>query len=141
MATIIELADAIVTELNTHTFSQPVTAARYYLPTFDLQEMHTLHVSVVPTSVASQELTRARKSYDYTIDVGVQQKTDLNLGSLDVLVDLAEEIADHLDRQPLAAMPEARCVEITTDPVFAPEHLNELHQFTSIITVTYRLWK
>mgnify|MGYP007112161168 CR=1 FL=1 len=64
MASIIELADAIVTELNTHTFSQPVTAARHYLPTFDLQEMHTLHVSVVPTSVASQELTRARKSYD-----------------------------------------------------------------------------
>lgn len=57
MATIIEIADAVVAELNGASFSQPVTAARHYQPTFDLQDMTELHVSVVPRSLASMAKT------------------------------------------------------------------------------------
>ena len=48
-ADILNLADAIVADLNGHSFSQPFTAERGYLPTFELPELGDLKVTVVPT--------------------------------------------------------------------------------------------
>ena len=49
-AQIIELADAIVEQLNAHEFSETFTAERGYLPTFDLPDLNSLKVTVVPSS-------------------------------------------------------------------------------------------
>jgi hypothetical protein len=50
-ATAIEIADAVVAALNGATLGQPVSAERYYLPEFDLKDMDTPHVSVVPAEL------------------------------------------------------------------------------------------
>lgn len=142
MATIIEIADAVVAELNGASFSQPVTAARHYQPTFDLQEMTELHVSVVPRGLSSKTLDRKRDSFDYLIDVGIQKKpADLEQATLDALMSVVEEIADHFRTQPLAAYSNARCTEVKNEPAYAPEHLEELRQFTSVLTLTFRVWR
>jgi len=60
MARIADIADAVVTALNGHTFSQPLTAARAYRPVFDLKDMTDLHVTVVPKGV---ELTTAGRAF------------------------------------------------------------------------------
>ena len=94
-AGIIDVADAIVTELNGHSFSQPFTSARGYLPTFDLQEMGELKVTVVPKEDDGKLDTRTASTHDYAIDIGVQKKppaidnTDLDR-SLDFVVIDAE---------------------------------------------------
>jgi hypothetical protein len=140
-ATIVAIADAVVAELNGTTFSQAFTAVRHYQPVFELSEMAELRVSVVPRSVASNGLDRNRDSFDYRIDVAVQHKIDPTQGNLDALMELVEEIADHLRTQPLAGYPEARCIEVTNEPIYAMEHLDEFRQFTSVITLTFRVWR
>jgi hypothetical protein len=139
-ATILALADAVVAQLNTTSFSQPVVAVRHYQPVFELSEMTELRVSVVPRSVASKALDRSRYSYDYKIDVAVQRKVEPTVGNLDALLELVEEIADHFRAQPLVGYPQARCIEVDNEPVYAVEHLEEYRQFTSVLTLTYRVW-
>ena len=51
---------------------------------------------------------------------------------------LVEEIADHLRKQPLPGQ-SGRCIKVKNVPAYSPKHLEELHQFTSVLTVTYRL--
>ncbi len=52
MNTLVAVADAVVASLNAGTFSQQFTAERKYVPAFELAEMQTLHVTVVPKSVS-----------------------------------------------------------------------------------------
>jgi hypothetical protein len=141
MAVIIEIADAVVAQLNGATFSQPLTAERHYQPNFELSEMSELKVSVVPRSLAGKALDRRRDGVDYQIDVAVQKRTDMTPASLDALMTLVEEIADHFRKQPLANYTEARCTEVKNEPVYALEHLDELRQFTSVLTLTFRVWR
>jgi hypothetical protein len=139
-ATILDIADAVVAQLNATAFSQPVTAERHYQPQFELSEMTELRMSVVPRSVTSKGLDRSRDSFDYRIDVAVQQKLDPTPGNLDALMALVEEIADHFRSEPLAGYPQARSTEVENVPVYSLEHLDEFRQFTSVITLTYRVW-
>jgi hypothetical protein len=141
MAVVLDIADAVVAQINAATFSQPVTAERHFQPKFELSEMTELKVSVVPRSLASKSLDRNRDSFDYLIDVAVQQKTDMSQAALDALMTLVEEIADHFRTQPLTAYPNARCTVVKNDPVYALEHLDEFRQFTSVITLTFRAWR
>jgi hypothetical protein len=141
MAVILDIAESIVAQLNGGSFSQPLTAERHYQAKFELSEMTDLKVSVVPRSLASKTLDRNRDTFDYLIDVAVQQKTDMSQESLDALMTLVEEIADHFRTQPLASYPNARCTEVKNEPVYSLEHLDEFRQFTSVITLTYRVWR
>lgn len=139
-ATIIAIADAIVAQLNATGFSQPLTAERHYLPRFELPEMTTLRVSVVPRSVVSKAFDRNRHAFDYRIDVAVQKRINPT-ENLDAFMALVEEIADHFRTRLLAGFPQARCVEVENSPIYAPEHLEQFHQFTSVLTLTYRVWR
>ena len=140
-ATILAIADAVVAQLNATAFSQPLVAVRHYQPVFDLSEMTALKVSVVPRSMSSKALDRNRDSFEYQIDVAVQRKVELTRGNLDALMELVEEIADHFRSHPLAGFPQTRCVEVANEPVYAMEHLEEFRPFTSILMLTYRVWR
>ncbi|MBU6239948.1 MAG: hypothetical protein KGQ51_19205 [Planctomycetes bacterium] len=140
-ANIVAIADAVTAELNGTVFSQPFVAQRSYVPTYDLQSMNDLKVTVVPKALSNVALDRSRDSYEYLIDVAVQKKTTAQPDSVDPLMLLVEEIADHLRAQPLASFPGARCMNVENSPVFAPDHLQELRQFTSVLTLTFRLWR
>jgi len=140
MATITDIADAVVAELNGHTFSQSLVAVRYYRPVFDLGEMQTLHVSVVPKGVTIERADRSRNQYDFAIDVAVQKKFEKgDAAELDPLMALVEEVADFFRLRRLAAYPDAVWVRTDNVPVYAPEHLEEFRQFTSVLTLTFRV--
>jgi hypothetical protein len=140
-ATIIAIADAVTAELNGTSFSQSFVAQRSYVPTYDMQSMNDLKVTVVPKSLSSVSLDRSRDSYDYQIDVAVQRKSLPQPDAVDPLMELVEEIADHFRSNPLASYPGARFMNVENAPVFAPDHLQELRQFTSVLTLTFRLWR
>jgi len=140
MATITDIADAVVAELNGHTFSQALTAVRYYRPVFDLGEMQTLHVSVVPKGVTIERADRSRNQYDFAIDVAVQKKFETgDAAELDPLMSLVEEIADFFRLRRLTSYPDAIWVRTDNVPVYAPEHLEEFRQFTSVLSLTFRV--
>lgn len=138
---LLQVAEAVTYEINLGSYSQSVTAVRFYQPRFNLADMDALHVSVVPRSISEKQRSRALVSYDCGIDVGIQQRSPMDQPALDALTRLVAEIADRLRNNPLTAMPDARLMELSNEPVFAPDHLDELRQFTSVLSATYRVWR
>lgn len=138
MSTILDIADAVTASLNAGPFNPALNAERHYQPAFELPDLAALKVSVVPKSVTTTNATRESGYFDCAIDIGVQKKI-VTEAEIDVLVDLVEQIADHLRQKRLDGFPEAAFVSITNEPVFAPEHLDTQRVFTSVLTVTYRV--
>lgn len=138
MSLLVEIADAVVASLAGGNFSQPFEAKRLHQPAFELTELDQLRVSVVPRSVTVTNISRSGSAFDCAVDVGVQKKVDAgDLPQVDALLDLTEEIVEHLRQKRLPEMPEAAFVSIKWEPVIASEHLDQLRVFTSVITVTY----
>ncbi len=136
MSTIADIADAVVEGLNGHTFSQTFTAARAYLPVFDLKEMKDLHVTVVPKGIEMSLANRTQGQDDVQMDVAVQKKVASDADT-DGLMSLVEEIANFI-RQTRVFGP-AVWVRSENVPIYSPEHLGELRQFTSVLTLTLRI--
>jgi hypothetical protein len=140
MAVITDIADAVVTEMNGHTFSQAFTAARSYDTTLDLKDAKALHVTVVPKAVVEEAASRSAEQMDYILDVAVRLKPEaVSNSALDPLVGLVEEIAAFFRRRRLTAYPGAICTKAPVEPVFSPEHLREYGQFTGILSLTFRV--
>jgi hypothetical protein len=140
VSTVVNVADAVVASLNGGSFSQPVTAERKYVPAVDLADLADLHVTVVPRAVSITTATRDSSYFDCTVDVGIQKKVNPDdLAELDALVNLTQEVVDHLRMRRLESMPYAAWMSIANDPVFAPEHLDQERAFTSVVSVTYRV--
>ena len=140
MSAIIEIAEAVKEELNAGSFSQPFTAERHYQPLFELKDMKDLHVSVVPNGISIHPLGRGQNQYDVRIDVAVQKKFDTDdAPELDPLMTLVEEIADHFRLKRLANYTGAMWVKTENVPVYAQEHMEQLRQFTSVVTFTFRV--
>ncbi len=142
MSTITSIADAVTDRLNAGSFSQAFTAERHYQPQFDLADLETLRVSVVPRSLSISGSSRRQSQYDALIDIGIQKRLIADgdeKAQVDALLDLVEEIADHLRFERLATMPEAVWVGLAHEPVIAAEHLEQHRQFTSLLTATYRV--
>ena len=137
-ATIIQLADAIVAELNSTTFSLAFVAVRSYQPIYTLADTRTLRVVVVPRSVTYEFETRQTMRASYAIDIGLMVRPGtLDNASIDAHMQLAEEIVHHFrgKRVPLLSM---RCLQAQHNPIYATEHLDEYRQYTSLVTLTYR---
>lgn len=142
MATTPEIAQAVADSLNATVFAQPFTARRAWLPIHDLGEMDQLRVTVVPTSRALATLSRAAIQAEHRIEVAVQQRCDPDdLAAVDALVALCGDLAEHLTGAVLPALPDIRWAKTEHTLLAAPEHLNELRQFTGLIAVTYRSWE
>jgi len=139
VATVIAIADAVVTALNAGGFAQPFTAVRLYRPQFELKDMGTLHVTVVPRGLLIQMASRGIDQHDYQVDVAVQKRLATeDTAEIDSLMALVEQIADRFRHKVLETDPEACWVKSENAPIYAPEHLEQLRQFTSVLTLTYR---
>jgi hypothetical protein len=141
----IDISDAVVAELNgapAGTFAQTFTAVRHYRPQFDLAELKTLQVSVVPKAIAITGLMRSANQHDVSVDVAVQKKVTPppeGAAELDGLMTLVEQIGDYLRLRRLTALPGALWTKTDNVPVYAPEHLEQKQVFTSVLTFTFRV--
>ena len=138
MSTILDVADAVVVNLNAGSFSQAFTAERTYQPVFDLPELAELKVTVVPRAVTITTASRQDSDFDCAVDVGVQKRIAED-NQPDELIDLVEQIADHLRHRRLDGLPAAAWRSIAYEPVLAAEHLDQQRVFTSVLTATYRV--
>lgn len=137
---LVALADAIVAVLRDGTFSLPFEVQRGYCPVVDLPALDGALVTVIPKSLAISAATRADGFYDCAVDIGVQRKVDPDKpAELDALMKLVEEIGDRLRGLRIAEPVAAAWLSLENEPVFASEHLAERSQFTSVLTVTYRV--
>jgi len=137
-SSIIDIVDAVVTALNGHSFSRPFTAKRHYVPTFDLKEMKNLHVTVVPRGVEMTNASRLAFQSGVQIDIGIQQKFPADPAgdsvAIDALMGLVEEVADFI--RATGRFGDGAWVKMENTPIYSPEHLEQLRQFTSVLTLT-----
>lgn len=137
---LIQVTDAVVAALNGRPFSQPITALRHYLPRFDLAEMKDLHISVVPKGIEVAQAARDKGAFDYRVDVAVQKKmASDSAAEIDSLLALVEEVAEAFRGKRLPNMPAAAWIKTEHAPIYAPDHMQELRQFTSVMTLTFRV--
>lgn len=140
MPLITVVADAVVAELNGQSFSLPFTAQRHYQPRYELSDLKTLHVTVIPNGLTTGNLGRGGTQREVAIDIAVQQKlsNETNTG-LDPLLALAEEIAESFQPKRLTAYPNAIWSKTEFRAIFSTEHLQQNRQFTSVMTVTFKI--
>lgn len=140
MATVLQVADSIIAELNVTSFGQPFVAKRLYVPNFDLEDVSQLQVTVVPRDVEITGLDRRRDMNEISIDLAVQKKfTKGDAAEVDPLVGLVEEIADHFKHRRLDSFPHAIWSRSQHVVLYSPEHWEQLRQFTSLLTLVYRV--
>jgi len=141
MSTIADIAEAVVAALNGHTFSPPFTAQRAYRAAFDLKDMKDLHVAVVPKGVEMSTAGRGLAQSDVQIDIGVQKKLaaadNAEIDALMELMELTQEIAEFV--RATRQFGDAAWVRTENLPIYSQEHLAELRQFTSVLTLTLRV--
>ncbi|MGC1272624.1 MAG: hypothetical protein WBC44_02865 [Planctomycetaceae bacterium] len=141
MPLITQVAEAVLAELDATTFSQSFTAQRAYLPRAELAALRSLCVTVVPSHVTIATVARGQTQQDVAVDVAVQRKlTSEENGTLDSLLALAEEIAAHFTGKRLDSFPAAAWVKTEFKPIYAPEHIEQLRTFTSVLTLTFRVF-
>lgn len=142
MPLVTDVADAVAAELNGHAFTQPFTAKREYVPLFELPEMKTLHVTIVPKGMTVAQIARDRCTYDVQVDVAAQKKFDVgDSAELDPLLGLAEEIADFFRFKTLPGPLGAAWTKTEHTALYGPEHMDRLRQFTSVLTLTFRVMR
>jgi hypothetical protein len=147
MAVITEITEAVVAALSAATLSQPLVAQRHYLPEFDLQEMDTLHVSVVPAEMDEEIADRSRDLAEYKIHVAVQKRVSqqnppgLDTLAIDGLMTLVQEIDDLFRHKALPGCEQARWAKTENKPIYDPKHLKEHGQFTSLLVFTFRMMR
>jgi len=143
----LDVADAVLAELQAGcdsgslaggSFSQAFTPHRRVLPSFDLSDLTTLRVTVVPKSLTTAPFTRAVREHVVQVDVGVQKRVGAD-DDADVvtLCDLMEEIADYLYGRVLTDYEGAKWQAQVVEPIYALEHLTLDRTFTSVLTLTY----
>ena len=138
MSLLIDIADAVATGLNNAELSQEFTAEVNLKPEFELKDLKNLKVTVVPKSLKFSGAIRQESAKEVQIDIGVQKKTAYP-EQLAALLQLVEEIAGIFDRKRLTGYQKAVCIGIENDPVYDPEHLRQYRQFTSVITLKFRV--
>ncbi|HUX15211.1 MAG TPA: hypothetical protein VMW52_01995 [Phycisphaerae bacterium] len=134
----LDIADAVVSELNAGSWSQSFTAERMYHPVHKLADMDTLHVTVVPAGATREIDTRGSNRGSYDVDIGVQKKYQAETAAeLDPLVDLVEEFEEYFLARRFDD-PDVLCTASETSPVYSHEHMEQHRQFTAILTLTFR---
>jgi len=91
----LDIADALVTDLNAETWALTFTATRALVVEFALEDLGTLHVTVAPIGAGLQYDTRGDLTRVVTLTVGIQQRFDATPGTADALVALGEAIQEH----------------------------------------------
>ena len=142
-AVVIDIVDAIVAALDAvkATLAIPFEVAKRSLPNYELPELETAVLSVIPATVAITHATRGMSYWDYRIDVAVQKRLDATdrQTQIDTLVLLSQEVADELIRVSFATTPASSFLRCEIDPLWVEDHLSEKRLFTSVVRLHYRV--
>jgi len=140
-AVTIDIADAVTAELAGGSFSQGFTPVRLFRPDFDVRDLSTLHVSVVPAGIEEQQESRSTSRQDVEIQIGVQQKVTDDNAAIDPLVLLVQEIGDFFRERRLVNFQAAMWRRTEIRPLYFPDELRERGIFVSIPTITFRVFR
>ena len=136
----VQLAAAVVDDLNAAEWDLPFEATRSYRPTFDLEDLEALRVTVTPAATDAVPVSRGEYDRHVGVLVALQQRVGPEQTErLDALTDLVHAITTHLEDRRLAGAPTARFEGAESDPLYHPDLLETQRVFLAPILVKYRL--
>ena len=138
-----DIADAVLSQVQSALAgNQGLTFAgqRAYLPAFDLKNLSTMQIIVVPRAVAIEAIARNESQYDYGVDIGVYKKlATMAPSEIDPIMGVVEQLAATFDRKQLPAYPAATCIKVEYSHLYSWEQMDQLRQFTAVMTLTFRV--
>ena len=141
MSLVTQTAQAVAAELNRQKFSQEFEAVYRVKPAYELSELDTLRVIVVPKTLEIERVSRSSVKYTVTVDVGILRRIGKAAPeeAVETLGTLVDEIAEFLAETTLSEFRAATFAEVVNDPVYVPEHLTTDRTFTSVLSVKYAM--
>lgn len=146
-----ECADAVAAMLNSASLSKPFIALREWLPRFDLADLGD-RIKVIVTAGDGYLTTRIsrdawQREPQVRVIVCARVGDEPYDAEIDGLMAFVEEVRDMLSH---ATLPESetwkgqrrmplRAATIENEPVLSTETLETMRQFTSVLTVTFRV--
>ncbi len=111
----LEVAKAVRDALNAQTFSPTFSSVLRFAPLFDLTELATRKVSVIPFGFKSAKETRSKSRRQYRIDVVVQvqlgvSQNDVTESSLEENLRLIESLQTFVEREANRSMSGAKYI-------------------------------
>ncbi|OQA04260.1 MAG: hypothetical protein BWY69_00044 [Planctomycetes bacterium ADurb.Bin401] len=136
---VIDLADQVALSLNSENYNLSFTAIRTLFPFYELKDLATLHVTVVPKSINIESANRSSNEYDYQVDIAIQKAIkspdDREVNSL---MDLATDIAKSFRGKVFHNLGTV-CFKQTIDPLYSVEHIQPPSVFTSVVTLNFKV--
>ncbi len=139
------LAEAVADLVRQEIADSPIPTADVhlrYMPIYDLSELTTCRVPVLPTERGTTPASRAAFAREHVIRIGPQWKANLPDGAVDELqVATFVEFVQWLD-ETIASVPRLAghsWNESTINPLYDLEQLRESNMLTSLLTINYRL--
>jgi len=131
------IADLLVADINSQSFSQEFVSTREYRPIESIKALkNTLHVQVLIPQISQTILTRSATTDTITIDVLVQKKVDRTNDVVDQLMNLVEEISDYLRG---IVYGNASWVSSVILVPYDPEDLSSVGVFTGLVRSQFNL--
>lgn len=124
MADILALAEAVAASLEGAEVS--------FAPEYDLKDLKTKKIVVVPVGIESKPTARDRLEERYRIHVGLLRRCTED--DVPVLVREVVAIGQGFLQKTVGGM---RCMKTEYVPLYSPEHLRERRQFTGVVELTF----
>jgi hypothetical protein len=137
---VVDIADAVVVRLNANQLGQSFTAVRRFVPVYKLDEMNVLRVTVVPATSTIEIAARSAIDNELVeIDIGIQKRVEMATNEqADDLMEFVRGVVDLFRRWQVPDGTKATVVSISNEPIFDPQHMDQLNQFTSVIRLGFR---
>lgn len=130
MSEVLNIANAVANILSNY------KAEVSYFPEFELRELDTMRVVVVPLSTTYKRISRGYHEELPKVQIGILKR--INEDGLDMMLQFIEKLGLGFLNKKLAG---ATCVGVAYEPIYSPEHLRERSQFTGVIELTFRKFK
>jgi len=136
---VLQLAEKIVQTLNDSNFALSFTAVKTLFPFYELKDLSTLRVTVVPKSVNITNASRSSNEFDYQVDIAIQKAIkspdDAEVATLTELVLAIAKSFRNKIYQDIGAV----CFKQSIDPLYSVEHIQPPSVFTSVVTLNFKV--
>jgi hypothetical protein len=137
--TAFDVAELVADALNESGLLSSLSAEVLALPEFQLDEMGTMHVTVVPVAFGPFEMiSRGQDISDCSMEISIQQRVSNIESDTRELCSFVQQIAQYLTRKNLGNR--AACWRSTMiEPLYDSESLREKRLFVSVIRLVYEV--
>lgn len=127
MSEVIKIAEAVASELAEY------HAEVQYSPEFELRDLDTMRIIVVPTATEYKTLSRSAHEELLKVQIGILKRATED--DLPELLRFSEELGIGFLNKKIAG---ATCLVVAYNPIYSADHLRERGQFTSVIELTFK---